>query len=103
MIVKNMFKILVRAKSGAKREEVVEVKAETQGLFAKTPVSPALYRRASVMRQFKVAVKEPAVAGKANRAIKRAIAEFLSVAPSRVRIIAGHTSREKVVEVDAEN
>ncbi len=98
-----MFKILVRAKPGAKREEVVEVKAEMQGLFVTTPVSPASHRRASAMRQFKVSVKEPAVAGKANRAIEHAIAEFFTVPPTRVRIVVGQAAREKVVEVDADN
>ena len=46
-----------------------------------------------------VAVKEPATEGRANRAIEKAIAKHFGVPPSRVRIIAGHTSRTKVVEV----
>jgi uncharacterized protein (TIGR00251 family) len=48
-----------------------------------------------------VAVKERAADGKANRAIEKAIAKYFGVAPARVRIVAGHTAREKVVEIAA--
>lgn len=48
---------------------------------------------------YSVAVKEPPVHGRANAAILRALAEYFGLAPSRVRIISGHTSRRKVVEV----
>jgi hypothetical protein len=46
-----------------------------------------------------VAVKERATDGKANRAIEKAVAKYFGVAPSRVRIIAGHNAREKIVEI----
>ncbi len=48
---------------------------------------------------FVVAVKEPPVQGRANAAIIKALANFLDVAPSRVRIIAGTISRQKTIEV----
>lgn len=46
-----------------------------------------------------VAVKERAADGKANCAIERAIAGYFGVAPARVRIVAGQTAREKIVEI----
>jgi hypothetical protein len=48
---------------------------------------------------FVVAVRERPVAGKANVAIVKALAEYFGQAPSLVRIVAGHTSRQKIVEV----
>lgn len=47
-----------------------------------------------------VAVKEPPVQGRANHAIVKALASHFGVPVSRVRIIAGHTSRRKVVEME---
>ena len=70
-------RILIKAKPGAKRTEIKEV----------------------AMRQFTVAVREPAQDGKANHAIEKAIAEYFNVAPARVRIISGFTSREKMIEI----
>jgi len=49
---------------------------------------------------YTVAVKEPPIQGRANAAIIRALAEHFQVAPSRVRIVMGHTSRQKIVDVD---
>lgn len=77
-------KILVKAKPGAKTPRVTE----TTDLFAKDG-----------QRRFTVAVREPATEGRANRAIERALAEHFGVPPSRVAIVKGHASREKVVEV----
>jgi len=37
--------------------------------------------------------------GKANQAIIKALAGHLGVAPSRLRIVAGHTGRHKMVEI----
>lgn len=47
----------------------------------------------------RVAVSEPAREGRANTAVVRAVAEFLNVAPSRVRIVRGAASRHKVLEI----
>jgi uncharacterized protein YggU (UPF0235/DUF167 family) len=44
-------------------------------------------------------VKEPPAEGKANHAVLRAVAEYYRVAPSDVRILSGHTSRRKLLEV----
>jgi len=48
---------------------------------------------------FEVAVKEPPVQGKANRAVVRALAEYFHVSQSQVSIVSGYTSRNKVVEI----
>jgi uncharacterized protein (TIGR00251 family) len=49
--------------------------------------------------RFTIAVKEPPKAGKANAAIRRALAEHFGVGPSRVRLTKGFSSREKVFEI----
>lgn len=49
--------------------------------------------------QLEVGVTEQADKGKANRAVIRALAEQHGVPTSRVRIVAGHASRVKIVEV----
>lgn len=46
-----------------------------------------------------VRVKESAQEGKANRALIRALAKYFAVAPSRVEIVSGHSSRKKVVVI----
>lgn len=71
-------KILVKAKPNAQKEEVLRVDEN----------------------HFVVAVKEPPVGGKANEAIVRALAEYFKIPKSQVRIISGHTSRQKVIEIE---
>lgn len=70
-------KLFITAKPGAK-DERVEKRDDTH---------------------FVVAVKEPPVGGRANSAILKALAGFLRVASSRVKIISGHTGRRKIIEV----
>lgn len=70
-------KLFIKAKPSAK-EERVEQTDETH---------------------FTVSVKEPPVKGQANAAIIRALARYFNISTSRVRIVAGHTSREKIAEV----
>ncbi len=48
---------------------------------------------------FQVAVREPPVDGRANEAICRALAAHFGTSRSSVRIISGHTSRQKIVEI----
>jgi uncharacterized protein len=45
-------------------------------------------------------VSAPPVDGKANAALCRLLAKALGVAPSRVTIVRGQTTRDKVVRVD---
>jgi uncharacterized protein len=47
-----------------------------------------------------IRVTAPPVDGKANDALCRLIAKRAGVAPSRVRVIRGQTSREKTVSVE---
>jgi len=48
---------------------------------------------------FIIAVKEPPKDGKANRAVVRALALYFNVAPSRINLISGFSSKQKVFEV----
>lgn len=70
-------KIFVKAKPSAREEKVEQISEN----------------------HFVVAVKEPPIGGKANEAIRKAIAQYFKVPPSEVSIISGHTSRQKVVEI----
>ena len=38
--------------------------------------------------------------GKANEALLRLLAKHLGLAPSRLKIVRGHTSRNKVIEIE---
>jgi uncharacterized protein (TIGR00251 family) len=49
---------------------------------------------------YKAWVSAPPVDGAANEALIKLIAKHFGVAPSKVNIVRGHTSREKVLEVD---
>ena len=49
-----------------------------------------------------VCTTQPAEKGRANDAILKLVAEHFKVAPSRVTLISGATSRVKVVEVQME-
>lgn len=49
---------------------------------------------------FVVAIKEPPVQGRANAAIVCALAQYFQVAPSRVRIVSGYISRQKVLVIE---
>jgi uncharacterized protein YggU (UPF0235/DUF167 family) len=46
-----------------------------------------------------VSVVEPPINGKANEAIRNALAVYFKIGSSRVRIISGNTSRNKIVEI----
>lgn len=48
---------------------------------------------------FEVSVTEAPERGKANDAVIKALAEHLKISPSRIFIISGHTSRQKVIEI----
>lgn len=48
---------------------------------------------------FMIAVKEPPVKGKANRAVIKALAKFLGISPSQITIKSGAASRQKILEV----
>lgn len=52
--------------------------------------------------RWKVAVAAPAEGGRANRELIAFVARSLGVAPSAVRLVAGASSRDKTLEVDAD-
>ena len=49
---------------------------------------------------FEVSVTAPPVKGLANQAIVKAVAEYFKIAPSRVRIVSGFTSKQKILEIN---
>ena len=46
-----------------------------------------------------VSVKEPPEKGKANNAIKNALALYFKTGSSNIKIISGYTSRNKIIEI----
>ena len=48
---------------------------------------------------FDVWVKEPPQNGLANKGIARVLAEYFEVPQSRVRVVKGFTSKQKIVEI----
>lgn len=48
---------------------------------------------------FNVLITASPVKGLANQAIVKVVAEYFKVAPSRVRIVSGFTSRQKILEI----
>ena len=44
-------------------------------------------------------ITEPPVEGKTNKALIQALARHFDVAPSRIRIVRGHKSRKKFIEI----
>ena len=70
-------KIFVKAKPGS-RQELVE-KIDEQN--------------------YVVSVKEPPIKGKANEAIRNALAVYFKTGSSRVKIVSGYSSRNKIIEI----
>ncbi len=87
--LKLSMKILVKVKASAKKEMV-----ERAG-------EPAMNtRNTKILMDFYIVwVKEPAVDGKANEAVVRAIANHLKVPTSKIKIKSGRESRQKVLEI----
>lgn len=48
---------------------------------------------------FKAWVKESPVEGKANLALVKILADYFDIAPSRINIVSGHSSKKKIVEI----
>jgi uncharacterized protein (TIGR00251 family) len=65
-------------------------------------VSPGSARAGVVGRHgdaWKVRVAAPPVGGRANEAVVRLLAETLAVPREAVRLVSGHTGRDKIVEL----
>ncbi|XMB33926.1 DUF167 domain-containing protein [Candidatus Saccharibacteria bacterium oral taxon 955] len=45
-------------------------------------------------------IKAPAIEGRANEAAMKLLAKYFGVAPSKVKLLRGATSKHKVFEVD---
>ncbi len=48
-------------------------------------------------------VRQRPVDGQANAAIERALADALGLRPRQVQLVAGHTSRRKIVELELDD
>lgn len=70
-------KINVKAKPGSREEKVEKIDEQN----------------------YVVSVKEPPVKGKANEAIRNALAIYFKTGSSKVKIVSGYSSRNKVVEI----
>ena len=70
-------KIFVKAKPNSREEKVEKIDEQN----------------------YVVSVKEPPEKGKANEAIRNALAVYFKTGSSCVRIISGYSSRNKVVEI----
>lgn len=70
-------KILVKAKPSAREEKVEKIDD----------------------LNYIVSVKEPPVKGRANEAIRNAIAVYFKTASARVKIVSGWGSRNKIIEI----
>ena len=49
--------------------------------------------------EYRIAVRAPAQDGKANQAVIEILADYLGVTKSAVKIIRGHSSRHKLLEI----
>ncbi len=52
--------------------------------------------------RFRIKVQSPPVEGKANRRLLEFIARTVGVSKSRVKIVSGVKSRDKIVEIDGD-
>ncbi len=78
-------KIAVRVKPGSRKESVEWV----ENLFSE--------------KTLVVKIREKPVDGEANRWLIESLSDFFDVPKSRIHIVHGHTSREKMVEIIEEN
>ena len=69
--------IFIKAKPNSKQEKVEKIDKQNYIVF----------------------VKEPPARGKANNAIKNALAVYFKTGSSCIKIVSGHTSRNKIIEI----
>jgi len=75
--MKLFMKINVKAKPNSKQEKIEKIDEQN----------------------YIVSVKEPPEKGKANNAIKNALAVYFKTGSSNIKIISGYTSRNKIIEI----
>ncbi|MBA4320746.1 MAG: hypothetical protein C0412_20335 [Flavobacterium sp.] len=80
-------RIFVKAKPKAKEEKIEKI----DSLVSK-------FRRGGEM-SFIVAIKEPPEKGKANQAVIKKLAEYFKVPQSRIVLISGFSSKNKIFEI----
>lgn len=83
-------KILVKVRPSAKRTLVERVGQ---------PMLDFTGARKEQIDFYRVWVKEPAVDGKANEAVTKALAEHLKIPQSLIKLKSGQTSRQKIFEI----
>ncbi len=83
-------KIIVKVKTQS-REEKVELMSQPSLGLGDAVNDKVIY---------KVSVKEAPVDGKANEAVTKALATYFGIPTSRIRLISGHTFKQKVFEID---
>ncbi|MFA7252570.1 MAG: DUF167 domain-containing protein [Candidatus Paceibacterota bacterium] len=82
-------KIIVKVKTRAKVESIERVGQDgfaLKGINNDLPI-------------YKISVKEAPVAGRANEAIIKLLADYFKIAPARIQLLSGQTSKQKVFEV----
>jgi len=84
-------RIIVKAKPSAREEKVERIDQPGLDLDGGSKLETETY---------KVSVKEPAVDGRANEAITKALAKYFNVARSSVRLVSGQTSCKKIFEIE---
>jgi len=85
----------------------VDIKEDASGVTFWVRVQPrasrselaGVYDRAGKGAAIKIRLAAPPVDGRANDECRRFIAELLRVAPSKIEIVSGQSSREKLIRV----
>ncbi|GHS97010.1 UPF0235 protein [Bacteroidia bacterium] len=91
----------IRVTPRAKRNEIVEELADCQvgRVSKKLAFDQATFGKGHPTR-YRVYVTAAPADGAANRAVIKLLAEHLGVAKSKIRIIRGETSRDKLMEIN---
>ena len=82
---------------------LVDITASKEGARVRLRVKPgARHRRieGAHARALRVAVTAPPEKGRANEEVETVLAEALGIARAAVRVVAGHSSRDKSVAID---
>ena len=88
----NPMKILVQAKPHAKIEKVEHIQTLLSGSDASKVGMPV----------YKISVKAKPTDGRANSAIIRILSVHFKISRARIRIVSGHATSRKIVEINVE-